>query len=1121
MMIRVLRYTLLLLLASNVLYAQNYTDNSVLKNGTWYKIAVTEEGIYKITYDDLMDYGVNVDDINPKKISLFGNEAGVLPESNSMPNYDDLSEMSIMVKGEDDTSFDEDDAIIFYGQSPVKWNYSNSLFIHETNYYTDTTFYFLRIDNINDGKRIVECESPNNNAASTITTFQDYQHHEVDMDNYYKQGRLWYGEIISLSNSPERRFSFTFDNVLTTKPAHVLFNLAGSSKVESFYTKIKANEEILFDSIRVNKASSGTYRFGYEVSKKSFFDLKKDVVDIDISILSTSAVSFIGVNYIVLNVWRKLRYENKMLFFSVVNEQFTNDWHELVIENVHDDLLMFDVSSPLDPKRCLYSLENGFAKYQISPEKLSRYVLFEDSDIKDIASMRNVSNQNLHSIRSAEMLIITHPLFIKEAEQIKQIHEQYDGMHSVVVDVNDIYNEFSSGAPDITGIRNFIRMVYVRDNSLKYVLLFGRGTNDYKNILNADNNFVPPYESTEIYSETNSYVSDDYYALMSPPDGDDCEGIVDLGVGRIPVSNKQEAQDAVNKIMAYIESQNRASNLDWRSKILMLADDDVAEYPKNCDKYERVIDTSNCFAVVDKVYTDSYNRTKVANGYEYPEATADLLKKIEEGRLLITYVGHGGVKGLTEEALLRENHIMSLKNIDNMPFVHTGTCEFSKFDNPTYVSAGEKLFLNPHGGAIGMITTTRPTQIGANYTFGLYLYKSLFKDDNIKNITFGDMIKMVKMSCSGSPNYQCYVMFGDPALRLAYPHNDIKLNVVNGNDAEEICVLNPMSEVLVKGEILNDEGKRDGSFNGLIYPTMYDSESDFTTLGNVNPNNVYNFSFFKDVIFKGKAEVVNGEFELSLIIPKSLNYQGNNACLSLMAVDTTNFISATTNYHNFVMDYSTDGAAVDNVGPIIELDWEFTDKKAGVLSASFFDEQGIMHYESYIGRNITITHHSPEGKYTEIVNDIYEQSLNDFTKGYLSMTYDMLTAGDHVFTVKAWDSHENSSEESVIITIEQEMEKSLTNVMNKPNPFKDETKIYFDYSKDDVIFNLTIDIYDVMGRKVNTLIYEDLDNSVRSVSWKSSDSSGINLKAGVYIYKVYIKDSEGDEFVTTQKMIMI
>lgn len=1122
-------FLFLLLVSGMSIKSQSYVNESVLKTGTWFKMGVTEEGFYKISYYDLLGLGLDPDSIHPKKISIFGNVAGMLPESNSELNPDDLNEIDIIVQSENDNSFDEGDYILFYGQSPVKWKYdSHQLYHHYTNYYSDTTYYFLRIDGQEDGARIIPQGQSQEPAQKSITSFKDYCCHEIDMNNKYRQGRRWYGETVSGATNTEKRFSFNFKNALDTL-AYAYFNLVGASSTEKFYAKIKINEKIYFDNILVNKV--GEHVFGLELIKSTYFEMKDDDVDIDIGIMANNLSSLIGVDYIELNVWRKLRYENEDLRFGIVTEQFDSESNRVIIENTNQNNILFNITNPLHPTVQDADNVNGFINFLMIPNGFKSFILTEESNYRNVLSIKRIDNQNLHSISTAEMLIITPSVFMDQAEELKQIHEENDALNSVVVDIDKIYNEFSTGALDVSGIRNFIRMVYNRDHSLKYVLLFGRGTSDYKNVMGLGNNFIPPYEAIETYNEINSYVTDDYYALMDSNEGFKCKGIVDLGIGRIPVTTVEEAENAISKIRSYI-SKKIDKYGDWRNKILFVADDNVVEYAKNCDYFEKIVNT-NCNDVnVDKIYEDSYVRVSTSIGYEYPEAIVDLSDKIEEGCLIISYIGHGGVKGLTDEGLLREKHILAFENIDNLEFIHAGTCEFSKFDDPTYLSAGEKLFLNPNGGAIGMFTTTRPTMIGNNFTVGKNMYLSVFEDGNIKDMTFGDLVKGTKARIDNNqpkPGFLCYVLFGDPALRLVYPQKDIIISEINGVSIDSIegkIEIGALADVRVKGDIVNENGKTDTSFNGYLYPKMFDNKSNYHTLGNTGSNN-YDFKLYKDIVYQGKVSINNGCFDFSFKIPMSVNYQENLARLTCYAVDTVNFIDATGSYNNIKITGVDSNVIIDNQGPAIQMVWnsfedKFTnDNTSGVLEIDFFDPQGIMHYGNAIGRDIILTHNILDEYTTEIVNNLFEPATDDFTKGKIRINYDKLKNGEHHFTVKAWDTHGNSSEKSLSFLVDSSDTPVLMNVVNKPNPFTGETAFCFNYKKDNVSFDLLIDIYDVTGRKVNALVYKGLNSSITSIKWNGCDSSGFQLKSGVYLYRFYIKDNENEEFVTTQRMVVI
>lgn len=1116
-------YRLILLLFLSLvalsINSQECANESVLAKHSWYKIPIVEKGFYRITYSDLEELGIDMQNVNPQKISVFGNVNGILPESNKIHNYDDLTEMNIIVSGEDDGAFDEEDHIIFYAQDQVKWDLrENDFFYHNTNYYSDTSYYFLRIDGESNGKRILNNEVLDIVSDNIIDRFVDYKCHEIDLNNHYYQGRRWYGETVSLSTVPELRYSFVFPNIVETEYAYIRANLVGASSSESFCGTIRVNEDMLFDTIRINKA--GPYLFGAEINKVSYFNSEKDTINVDVSIIANNSASLIGVDFIEINAWRYLKYNNEELYFNILPKQMNASGNKIVIDNAVDDLELFDITDPLNVYRCVFNIDDDDISYEFVSDNFKSFVLTNDDYYRDIIDIRPIKNQNLHSLSSAEMLIISHPLFMEEAEQISRIHEEYDALNTVVVNVNEIYNEFSSGAVDVTAIRNFIRMVYDRDNSLKYVLLMGRGTCDYKNILKMNNNFIPPYESIVTYSEINSYVTDDYFALLDNDEGQDCYGTVDIGIGRIPVSTKTEAQGVVEKIIRYI--RNDVDNFDdWRTKILFIADDDVVEYARNNDALERIIDSSYVGADVEKIYLDSYIRVPVSGGYSYPDATSDLLSKINEGLLMMSYTGHGGVKGLTEEGLLQENHIVALEN-KMLPFMLTATCEFSKFDDPTYISAGEKLFTNIKGGTIGMLTSTRPTMIGNNFIVSKNMYLSLFDNDDINNITFGDIIRETKRKCAdNSSGYLCYVMFGDPALRLRYPNNTMMINEINDTSLDTEINLSAMSDVIAKGIVLNADGEKDDLFNGILHVKMYDSESNFKMLNNNGVSNMtYNFSFYKDVIYEGLASVRKGEFCFSYKIPQSLNYQGNNARISLYAFDTIRYIDATYRFDHIEIDGVAAGVAPDLDGPHIEMIWNQNTINSGVINMNFYDTQGILHYDNQIGRDIILYHKSPEGNKSINLNSFFKPMIDDFSRGTISFDCDKLTAGRHVFTVRAWDSHNNSSEKSIVVNISDDNnDPILYNVYNQPNPFTNETEFCFNFSKENVTYDVIISIYDVMGRKINELKYENLfDNEVR-IKWDGCDMSGYNLSPGLYLYRLVVVDSNGDKYEMSQRMM--
>lgn len=1085
----------------DIILAQDYTDNSVLSEGAIYKIGVVEDGMYRISYADMAAAGIDVNALNPNKISLFGNVPDMLGEANNSSTYDDLSEIDIMVN---------EDGVVFYGQSPVTWIWDSQTFTYNTNYYSDTSFYFLKIDNQQDGKRMIAKEQPSGTISEVVTTFLDKQYHETDLHNYYHRGRKWYGETADGDN-PTVTIPFLFKNADFTKPGYIQTRFIGASRTENFKVMFKINDAQVGSVVDIKKV--GDYSFGVEKDLVSSFRVRSDELDVTMELIAVNSSTFVGLDYVGLNIWRSLTYVDEQLQFPVLASD-GSDLQLVTIDNISPDMIVVDVTEPLTPKIQDFDIVDDKIQYAVNGAMPASYVLYKESDLKSIKSIRQIGNQNVHSVFSADMLIITHKIFAEQAEELKAFHEEEDGLLSEIVFVDEIFNEFSSGAHDVTAIRNFIRMVYKRSPDLKYVLLLGRGTNDYKNVEGYDNNFVPPYEALNVVNEINAYVTDDYYGLMDDNEGDECYGWMDLGVGRIPVVDADEAEIVVNKIKGYVNSVKNMGR--WRNNILLFADDNK-EYSKGCDALCDIVTALKPVFNVDKVYSDAYIRQKMSSGaYYYPEVTSSLLEKFDEGIMLLNYYGHGGVKGLSNSNLLRITDIDKMNNRYRLPFVSTGTCEFSAFDDASFVSAGEIMFKMENGGAIAMYTTTRPTTSALNYRIIKSLYRHILTEDNMRTLRFGDIVRLTKADNeSNTTNFLSYVFYGDPALRFTYPQKDIVIdNIIADNYDGNTAIVAPMDSVTVIGHILAEDGSVAEDFNGVVYPKMFDNESTYHTLNNSNTSgNVYEFTLYNDVVYEGKASVVNGRFSFTYLVPRAVNNQDGMARLSLYAVDTLNVTDANGFADNIKVG-GTSAMPLDNEGPEIEMYWD------GKLNANIHDRQGIYHYNTTLGRNMVLTIESEESCNTMIVNKFFEQAVDDYTRGVLSMELD-LAEGRNILTLKAWDTHDNSNSATIIVDIARTNDKTIKNVFNYPNPFSDGTCFTVEYDKLSVTADVVIEIYNVAGCKVNTLSYNGLTTPYLHMEWDGCDNGGRPLQSGIYLYKVYLNDSEGNGYNTTQRMIIM
>ena len=1094
----------LLLTLSYVSEAHDFATNSVLKDGTIYKVGVVEDGVYRITFEQLATIGVDVNALNINNISMFGNVSGMLPEANNAVFYDDLTEMDILV---------DENGIVFYGENQHRWTIASDFYKYQTNYYSDTTFYFLKIDNQNVGRRMEAQPQDEREHVSVITSFLDKQYHELNLHNHYHRGRKWYGEEITVDDADNFKIPFVFKNIITAQQAAVEVSFVGSSAVDGTVARVKVDGTQVGSDVRIAKA--GQYSYGVEKSVNELFNPNGDVVEVSLEVTSSNAATFLGLNYISVNAWRSLRYENEQLKFSV--NRMSHPIVELVnIENVNENAVLLNVTSPIHPKIQEFSRTGdiiGFKEFIIGE---NNYVLYGEDDFMNIISIQRVDNQNIHSVADVEMLIITDKIFAAQAEEIKNIHEENEGLVSNVVYIDEIYNEFSSGSLDVSAIRNFVRMVYEKSSNLKYVLLLGRGTNDYKNVEGYGGNFLPPYEATNSVSEIQAYVSDDYFGLMDEDEGRDCYGKMDVAVGRMPVLTPDEAEIVIEKIRRYMDFAK--TNGKWRNNMLILADDSKT-YSKSCDELEVIMDSKDNTLNINKIYSDSYVRVKLSDGsYAYPDVTSSIVNSFNEGMMMMTYLGHGGVKGLSASNIFRIKDIESLENYYKLPFVVTGTCEFSAFDDASFVSAGERLYTMDKGGAICMYTTARPTQPTTNKAILKTFVDKAFSNDNIKTLTMGDIVLLTKReNASNSANFLSYIFFGDPALRFTYPEKRIVVSKIDDLDTISEVHLAPMDSVRVEGWVADADGNVDVTFNGVVYPKLFDNKSTFTTLNNQGIiNNVFTYTNYSDVLYEGGFPVVNGRFSCMFKVPRSVNNQNGYAKMSFYAVDTINEADANGFFKKIIVDENPSVTPTFE-GPEINLSWN-----EGHLSATLHDPYGFYHYSSVIGRDMMLCIESKNESKSLIVNDYFEQTVGDFTSGKIDLDLDLLEEGDNLISLRAWNTHDVSNTASITVNVVgNELVKSMKNVVNYPNPFSESTCFTIEYDKDNVTVDVDIHIYDVAGRLVNILEYNDLSGTILKMDWNGLDAYGNHLASGVYIYKVYLKDSEGFESNTSQRMIVL
>ena len=593
----------------------------------------------------------------------------------------------------------------------------------------------------------------------------------------------------------------------------------------------------------------------------------------------------------------------------------------------------------------------------------------------------------------------------------------------------------------------------------------------------------------------------------------------------------KQAETMLKKIKHYDDLA--AVHGDWKTNLLLFADDDQWSYIDNSEDYYKMSDTLCPQLNAKKIYCGAYPTVSTASGVEIPAANADVMRAFDEGTMAVLYTGHGGVRGLTGENVFTNSDITNLRNYDKVPFVFTATCEFAKYDNPLLVSAGELMLLNPNGGTMALFTACRPTSGSNNAKLGKALVKVLYQRERDGNaLRFGDIVRMAK---ADPTNYLpsapmenkniSFLFLGDPAVRFALPQEQINLERINGIDTEEGAVnLHAMSMVNLDGEVRNLDGVFDSQFNGELWLKLFDKKSKVKVKYSTASTNVY---YHKDVLYQGRVEVRNGRFSAAFQVPKDIRLDDGRPRFSFYAYDSIRNIDAMGSFDLLTLGGVDPAAVADDQGPNISFYWntpDFVDgehvDRQGVLYADLYDTQGIYHYNYSLGRDIVMS--SNHANFNSLVlNDIYEPVLNDFRRGRITLPVSDLVPGTYEFTLKVWDTQDNASEASLWFVVDDDV--FLSEVRNYPNPFSDETYFTLKHTGDDGNFDVNIEIYDIMGRKVQQLQKRvSVTNGVMEpILWNGKGYSGSSLLTGVYIYRLTLTDETGYFRTVSQRMVIM
>lgn len=1110
---------------------------SVLAEGSWLKIGITKTGIYKLDAAFLTKSGVPVSTVDPRTIRLFGNGGAALPQANHKDRPRDLTENAIWVTGETDGRFDVSDVVYFFAESPhpISYDSTSRRFSHQINPYSDTTYYFLTFGQ-KTGKRIAT-QPTLPQTGTVITEFDDYAFYKTggEMTNLVRSGREW---LEYLGIGTDKTVSFNLPGMVPGSSALVTSNVVGRALINTQF-QLKWGAQVVGTQAIESVTDYQYDRKGRQ--NRQTFTLMPASLESPVKLALTYDRNGQGyLQSLALQTRRILRrYDEPFLFRSL--ESARSATVRYVIQQANATMQVWDVTNrqlPVSMPVTLNDRQEG--SLPAVGNRLREYLVFSPEQASMPETAVAVANQNLQSRETPDLLIITPASWRTQAERLADFRRKNDQLTVLVVSSQEVYNEFASGQPDPTALRDFARFLNNQTpGKLKYLLLFGDATFDYKNYsklltpaqLAAT---LPTYESRESLHPVLSYSSDDYFGFLETAEGEWTEDFsgdhsLDIGMGRLPVKSAEEARTVVDKLIRYAATGKLPG--DWQTKISFVADDGDRDFPNihqtDADRLAQKITTLRPPFRTEKLYLDSFAQESSPGGQKAPLVNQAITKALNDGRLIVNYTGHGGESGWAEEQVVTLQDILGWTN-RRLPIFVTATCQFGRYDDPAQTSGAELALLNPQGGSIALLTTARPVYASTNYLLNNAFYDALAQNTANGAPRLGDLIRLTKNgSLSGSLNRN-FTLLGDPSMQLAFPTAQAVLTRINGKTVgDQADTLRALETVRLEGEVQQGRSVLN-PFNGYVKVTLFDKADTITTNG-TEFSPPMNYAEYRSPLYSGQVRVQNGRFVCQFVMPKDLDYRVGLGKLFLYAVQSDSLVEAAGSYDNLLIGNSVPNPVADTKPPVIRLfinDTTFVDGGTvfgpiTTLIAKLNDENGINIARNGIGHEITVRLNDGT---PVVVNSYFTPNLDDSRGGTVRYDWPNLPPGAYTVQVKAWDVYNNPSETTLTFVVSAQPPLVIRSVAVTPNPFQEQANFGLQHNRPGDALESTLLIVDLSGRTVSERIDQcsNCNASITGLSWNGTRPGGAAVIPGLYVYRLILRSmSDGSSAMHSGKLLYV
>ena len=1120
-------YLLIYLTFSSILlYGQEDPSSSNLSSGTLFQLEIPESGIYELTHSYMVsELGISASTLTPQNIRILSGGEGIVPPKNSIERSFDAVSIPIHFKGVADGSFDPGDKVLFFAPGPhtIAMN-EEGIVEQKMNPYDFSNYVFLQIGSDRPSESFEEL-IPEEDPQITLQLLQKYKHHEKDLVNLqdlnianYGTGQRWLGESFSINRKQDfTSFLSPAEEISSENPSHVSFHFAGRASRDT-RVRLSVNNQKSVHNMDGTNLGNSEHNVANPAEATLNYNMEQ-LAELSLEFLPNSGSDQAWLDYITFNYSTTALDINQKGSFFVRPGTFNSFEVDVRLLGAAQNIQIVNITD--FPRYYKVPISRSIDRIQFrdgSSGEFVRYAAFDpEKSYPKPTYVGQVANQSLKSMDVPNCLVV-YPDFMEPAVDRWADHRAaFSKLTIEKAEIQQVYNEFSGGKADPGAIRDLARYLYEKSDDFEYLLLFGAASFDYRHINKnqPDYNFVPTYQTPESYDPIFGYPTDDYFALIRPNQGGDLVGALALNVGRLPARSLEEAHTMVDKIIRYETSRDARG--EWQSRFVFLADDsDNNLHIRDADNIAENV-RKDASLITEKIYFDAFTRSTGAGGVRFPDATAKLNDAVRRGALVVNYLGHGGPFGWASERVLTNEVVQAWTNSDKLPLFVTATCTFGTYDQQALESTGELLINKGSGGAIALFTTSRPVYSSSNRRLTASTFDKLFETDEHGFIPIGKVLTEAKNANRADTlraNARKYTLLGDPTMRILLPNYQVITTAFNGVNAQmNRDTIGPLERVSVQGYIAGRNGLPIDDYQGILTPTLFDKVIENKTLGQSSRSQVRTFNTQENVLWKGNVAIENGQFEFTMIVPKSINEDIDEGKIHYFAASSNpNQEDAKGAYSQFYIGGVPKDSILNPTPPEVHLYLENemfqNGDKVGpnpMMYVTLFDSLGINLSNNGLGKEM-VAILDDNTNASIVLNSFYEPDLNDSRAGRIFYPLTQLEPGYHTLKVRAWNILGMPAEAEIEFFVVDQNESEIFEVAAYPNPFTERVCIQLKSKLPVGKYNGFLEVFNSVGQLIDEVPIGFLlqSSEIPCIEWRPK-AQNTYLSSGTYYARLRVE----------------